>query len=384
MQQSPQQSPANAVLRDQYGRPIQSYPQGSSARTGQPGNVQPAQGGTAPNSGYFGQGNLQRNIGAQPGVYSTNSPQTLQQPAVGQVGQQGQYPSGNGYPSNQPASPNQGQFNQVQSANGWNNPQQQPIQQLGFDAQRPMARIDRGQRILQYSDADRQAMQLGMSAGSGALSPIDTTQSQTPQSNQSFGNGSYQGDGRSYNATQNNVVPNGGPQQPSAVAPTNSGFSYDQSGQYPQQSQRLPDRGYPGAVPANSGRLPGQAGIQGPTRQIHGQSVADQLGQDPQTAQPWLRMPTSQADVTMPVAFSESTQPTEQQSSNWQRPNLANQAWQNGVLASPTTQPGFGQPHMTTPYLRQPGTDSGQQAGNQEVQTVSWGSQQPTSGQGRN
>jgi hypothetical protein len=227
-------------------------------------------------------------------------------------------------------------------------------------------------------------MQLGMAAGFGALSPIDTSQGQAPQSSQQFRNSSPQNDGRQRNSMQNNVVPNGGLQQPSAVTPMNSGFNYDQPGQYPQQTQQQPDRGYPGAVPANSGRIPGQANIQAPTRQIHGQSLADQLGQDPQTAQSWLRMPTSQADVITPVAFSSSTQPTQQQSVNWQRPDLTNQAWNDGILASPTTQPGFGQPHMTNPYLRQPGAGSGQQAGNQEVRTVSWGSRQPTSSSGRN
>jgi Flp pilus assembly protein TadD len=388
-QQAIQRIPNTTLPRDQYGHPIQSNPQGNPAWSGQPGNIQPTQGSTAPNPGFYGQSNLQRDIGAQPRVYSTNSPPLSAQSPTGQIGQPGQYQNGNGYPSGQPAPLNQGQVdprqrNQVQSANGWNNPQQQPIQQLGFDEQRPMARIDRGQRILQYSDADRQAMQLGMAAGFGSLSPIDTTQGQTPQSNQQPGNGSFQGDGRPYNSPQNNVVPNGGLQQPSAVAPANSGFSYGQPGQYPQQTQQQPYRGYPGAVPANSGRPPGHANIQAPTRQIQGQSIADQLGQDPQTAQPWLRMPTSQADVTTPVAFSSSTQPTEQQSTNWQRPDLANQAWNDGVLASPTTQPGFSQPHMTNPHLRQPGTSSNQQAGNQEVQTVAWGSQHPRSGPVRN
>ena len=130
--------------------------------------------------------------------------------------------------------------------------------------------------------------------------------------------------------------------------------------------------------------LPGQANIQRQVQQIHGQSLADQMGLDPQTAQPWLRMPTSQADVTMPVAFSSSTQPTQQQSANWQRPEVASQAWQDGVLASPTTQPGFSQPHMTNPYLRQPDISPGQQPDAQGVQSVSWGSQQPASGSLRN
>ena len=243
-----------------------------------------------------------------------------------------------------------------------------------------MARIDRGQRIQQYSAADRQAMQLGMAAGSGALSPVDTAPNQTPQSGQQFqqfGNGTPQS-----NPVPNYVVPNNGPQRAAEVAPTNSGFSYDQSGQrtqpdqFSQQGQQLPDRGYPGAVPANSGQLPGQANFQAPTRQTHGQSIADQIGQDPQTAQQWLRMPTSQADVTMPVAFSSSTQPTQQQSQNWQQPNLANQSWNDGILASPTSRPEFSQPHMTNPHLRPANSQPEQRPTGPSVQTASWPTQQ--------
>jgi hypothetical protein len=214
-----------------------------------------------------------------------------------------------------------------------------------------------------------------MAAGSGALSPVDTTPNQTPQSGQQgqrFGNGT----------PQNNVVPNNGPQRPAAVAPTNSGFSYEQSGQrmqpgqFLEQNQQQPDRGYLGAVPANSGQLPGQANFQAPTRQIHGQSVADQIGQDPQTTQRWLRMPTSQADVTMPVAFSSSTQMTQQQSQNWQQPNLANQSWNDGILASPTTRPEFGQPHMTNPHLRPANSQPELRPTGPSVQTASWPTQQ--------
>ena len=378
-QQMPQQLPPDAVPRDQYGRPIQSYSSTNPAWNGQPGNVQPAQGGSAPNPDFYGQSNNydqrnnQLNAGPQTGAYASNPEQFYSQPPAAQNVPAGQTPNGNVYyPSGQPAPTNQ-MTNQIQSANGWNVPQQQQqhqsIQQLGFDEQRPMARIDRGQRIQQYSAADRQAMQLGMAAGFGSLSPIDTMSDQAAQSGQRYGNGS----------PQDNSFPNNGSQNPAAVAPANSGFNYNQSGQplqsgqFSPQGQGLPDRGYPGAVPANSGQLPGQTNIQAPNRQIHGQSIADQTGQDPQTAQAWLRMPTSQADVTMPAAFSNSTQPTQQQSLNWQRPDTANTAWQNNAFNSPTTQPGFGQPHMTNPYLRSPEAQTGQ-AG-QQINAVSWGNQ---------
>ena len=380
-QQMPQQFPPDDVPRDQYGRPIQSYSPTNPAWNGQSGNVQPVQGSSAPNpdfygqSNNYGQSNHPLNAGPQSGAYAGNTEQFYSQPPAGQNFQAGQPPNGNGYyPSGQPAPTNQ-MTNQIQSANGWNIPQQQQqqqvIQQLGFDEQRPMARIDRGQRIQQYSAADRQAMQLGMAAGFGALSPIDTMSNQAAQSGQRYGDGS----------PQNNSFPNNGSQTPAAVAPANSGFNYDQSGrplqpgQFLPQGQGLPDRGYPGAVPANSGHLPMQTNIQAPNRQIHGQSIADQAGQDPQTAQAWLRMPTSQADVTMPAAFSNSTQPTQQQSLNWQRPETANVAWQNDAFNSPTTQPGFGQPHMTSPYLRSPDAQTGQQQTGQEINAISWGNQ---------
>jgi Tfp pilus assembly protein PilF len=370
-QPRPQQPPANAVPRDKYGYPIQSLAPSNPALNWQPGNVAPAQGSSAPNPGFYGQNNVQPNSGPQSGVYAGNpAPLNSQSPARPTVQPQ-QYQNGNAYYSSGQSAP----MNQAHSANGWNNAQQQPIQQLGFDEQRPMARIDRGQRIQQYSAADRQAMQLGMAAGSGALSPVDTTPNQTPQSGQQiqqFGNGT----------PQNNVVPNNGPQRPAAVAPTNSGFSYEQSGQrmqpgqFLEQNQQQPDRGYPSAIPANFGQLPGQANFQAPTRQIHGQSVADQIGQDPQTTQRWLRMPTSQADVTMPVAFSSSTQMTQQQSQNWQQPNLADQSWNDGILASPTTRPEFGQPHMTNPHLRPANSQPELRPTGPSVQTASWPTQQ--------
>ncbi|MDA1159404.1 MAG: tetratricopeptide repeat protein [Planctomycetota bacterium] len=394
-QQLPQQFSSDAVPRDQYGNPIQSFAPANPAWNGQAGIVQPAQGGSAPNSNFYGQhdnygqhnnysqGNNQLNAGPQTGDYANNSEQFYLQSPAGQNVPTGPSPNGNAYyPSGQPAPMNQ-VTNQVQSANGWNVPQQQPIQQLGFDEQRPMARIDRGQRIQQYSAADRQAMQLGMAAGFGALAPIDTLTDQTAQSGQRYGNGS----------PQNNTFPNAGSQNPAAVTPENSGFNYDQSGQplqqrpfspqgqplqqgqFSPQGQGLPDRGYPGAVPANSGQLPGQTSIQAPNRQIHGQSIADQTGQDPQTAQAWLRMPTSQADVTMPAAFSSSTQPTQQQSANWQRPETAGSSWQHNAFTSPTTQPGFGQPHMTNPHLRSPDAQTGQSPTGQEINAVSWGNQ---------
>lgn len=378
-----QQSPANAVPRDQYGNPIQSQTPSNPAWNGQPGNIPPTQGSSAPNPGFYGQSNNQLNGGPQAGAYAGRLAPLYQQPPAGLTAQPGQYQNGNAYYSaGQSAAGQSAPGNQVQSANGWNVPQRQPIQQLGFDDQRPMARIDRGQRIQQYSAADRQAMQLGMAAGAGALSPIDTPSSQTPQSGQQFQQGQQFQSGQQFgngtpqpNAFPNNAVPNNGPQRPAAVAPTNSGFSYEQSGQrmqrgqFPEQNQQLPDRGYPGAVPANSGQLPGQANFQAPIRQTHGQTIADQIGQDPQTAQQWLKMPTSQADVTMPVAFSNSTQLAEQQSQNWQQPNLANQSWNDGVLTSPTSRPEFGQPHMTNPHLRPANSQTEQ---GPAAQTASW------------
>ena len=167
-----------------------------------------------------------------------------------------------------------------------------------------MARIDRGQRIPQYTEADRQAMQLGMAAGFGALSPVGSGQPQSATPDQQFGTSQDQNNRRA-------GIPNlnGGPQQPASVAPANSGFDYGQpTGQFSGQNQQLPNQGFPGAVPANSDRLPGQVNnMQAPIRHIHGQTIAEQAGQDPQTAQSWMRMPTSQADVTMPVAFSKRT-----------------------------------------------------------------------------
>ncbi len=347
-QQMPQQFPSDSMPRDQYGNPIQNSSPTNPAWNGQPGNVPPTRGSSAPNPNFFGQ--------------SSNFGQRSNQLNSGPAEQPVPYQNGNAYYSSAQPAPT----NQVQSANGWNVPQQQPIQQLGFDEQRPMARIDRGQRIQQYSAADRQAMQLGMAAGFGALAPIDTA---SEQSGQQYGNSS----------PQNSTYLNAGAQSPTAISPANAGFNDDQvrqasqPGQFSPQSQSLPDRGYPGAVPANSGQLPGQTNFQAPTRQIHGQSIADQTGQDPQTSQAWLRMPMSQADVTMPAAFSNSTQPTQQQSPNWQRPDTVNSAWQNDAFTSPTTQPGFGQPHMTNPYLRSPDAQTGQQQTGQEVQAISWG-----------
>ena len=344
-----QQSLGNVVPRDRYCNPIQSQSPSTPAWNGQPGNIPPTHGDQAP---------------------------LYQQPPAGLTARPGQYQNGNAfYSSGQSAAGQSAPRNQVQSANGWNNSQRQPIQQLGFDDQLPMARIDRGQRIQQFSAADRQAMQLGMAAGAGALSPVDTPSSQTPQSGQQFQQGQQFRNGTpQQDAVPNSVVPNNGPQRPAAVAPTNSGFSYEQSGQRMQpgqvseQGQQLPARGYPGANAANSG----QANFQAPVRQTHGQTIADQIGQDPQTAQQWLRMPTSQADVTMPVAFSSSTQLTQQQSQNWQQPNLANQSWNDGVLTSPTSRPEFGQPHMTNPHLRPANSQSDMAPTGPAAQTASW------------
>lgn len=379
-----QQSPANAAPRDQYGNPIQSQAPSNSAWNGQPGNIPPVQGSSAPNPGFYGQSNNQLNAGPQAGTYANGPAPLYQQPPAAPTVQQGQYQNGNAYySSGQSAAGQSAPGSQVQSANGWHNPQRQPIQQLGFEDQRPIARIDRGQRIQQYTAADRQAMQLGLAAGAGALSPIDTDPNQTLQSGQRFQQGQRFGNDTSQQTPiPNNVVPNNGPQRRATVAPTNSGFSYEQSGQrmqpgqFPQQNQQLQDRGYPGAVPANSSQLPGQANFQAPVRQTRGQSIADHIGQDPQTAQQWLRMPTSQADVTMPVAFSSSTQLTEQQSQNWLQPNLANQSWNDGILTSPTSRPEFGRPHMTDPHLRPANGQSELGRTGSSVQTASWPTQQ--------
>ncbi len=369
LQTAPQQLPRDAVPRDQYGNPIQSLAPTNPAWNGQqgtaqPGVTQPRQGNSAPGRGFYGQSGSPQNAAPSAGKYAGNSPQLYTQPSeipAGQVGQPYQFPSGNGYYSQGQSVPT----NPLQSVNGGRTPQQ--IQQLSFNDQQPMARIDRGQRLQQYSEADRQAMRLGMAAGFGALAPINTHQSQSQQQGQPFENGTL----------PNNLVPNGGPQQPANLQGGNSGFSDDPtSGQSPQQSQQTTNRGYPGAVPPNSGRLPGQASIQAPVRQIHGQSLADQMGLDPQTAQPWLRMPTSQADVTRPVAFSNSTQPTEQQSANWQQPGFNNQPWQNQVLASPTTKASFGQPPMTNPHMRPANSQNEQPTNGQSVPTASWSSQQ--------
>ena len=337
-------APPNTIPRDQLGNPIQSYPPGSRGWNAQPGNAQPIQGSSAPNPNFYGQ----------------NSGWPRQLPNGGNLNGTGQ-----------PAPLNQvNQANQVQPANRLGVPQiNQPIQQLGFNQQQPMARIDRGQRIPQYTEADRQAMQLGMAAGFGALSPVSSGQPQSSISNQQPVNGLGQN-------SRGGGIPNynGGPQQPASVAPANSGFDYGQPpSQFSGQNQQQPNQSFPGGVPANSSRIPGQVNnLQAPVRHIHGQTIAEQVGQDPQTAQSWMQMPTSQADVTMPVAFSSSTQPTHQQSQNWQHQNDGNQPWQNETFASPTTQPGFTQPHTTNPYLRQPDNDSSQQGGDQGVSTVSW------------
>lgn len=322
-------APPNTIPRDQLGNPIQSYPPGSPGWNAQPGNAQPVQGSSAPNPNFYGQ----------------NS------------GRPGQLPNGGNLKGTGQPAP----LNQVNQTN--------QVQQLGFNQQQPMARIDRGQRIPQYTEADRQAMQLGMAAGFGALSPVSSGQPQSSTSNQQPVNGLDQN-------SRGGGIPNynGGPQQPASVAPANSGFDYGQPpSQFSGQNQQQPNQSFPGGVPANSSRIPGQVNnLQAPVRHIHGQTIAEQVGQDPQTAQSWMQMPTSQADVTMPVAFSSSTQPTHQQSQNWQHQNDGNQPWQNETFASPTTQPGFTQPHTTNPYLRQPDNDSSQQGGDQGVSTVSW------------
>ena len=80
-QQLPQQFSPDAVPRDQYGNPIQSFAPANPAWNGQAGNVQPAQNGSAPNSNFYGQqnnygqGNNQLNAGPQTGDYANNSEQ---------------------------------------------------------------------------------------------------------------------------------------------------------------------------------------------------------------------------------------------------------------------------------------------------------------------
>ncbi|NQV25615.1 MAG: tetratricopeptide repeat protein [Rhodopirellula sp.] len=400
-QQVPSQPPANQVPVDQYGNPIQRYSPENPVWNGPSGYLPPGQGGSAPDPGYFGQSNPQGSVSPQTGMYAGNPQQ--QQYHAGPASQPEQYPNGNSNYPPHAAAPR----NQAPPDHSWNNPQQQPIQQLGFESQRPLAPIVRGQRIPQYSEADRQAMRLGLAAGSGVLSPLDSSQSGGTPSNQPMSgqpmSGQMNGNGMPQNGIpQNSVVPNSGRQTWPDGTPANSGFSYEQSGQFQEQEpqsfqqmpqsfqqeqqsfQQMPDRGYPGAVPATSGQLPGQTGIQAPDRQIPGQSIAAGAGQDPQMDQPWLRMPQSQADVTMPIAFSSSTQPTLQQSQNWQRPGQTGQEWRDADLSSPTTRPEFGQPHMTNPYLRPANTQAGQQADGQGVSTISWGSQQPESGTMRN
>ena len=368
-----QQLPVDAAPVDQYGNPILRQQPSNPAWNGQSPSRLPNQGSSAPNPNYFGQGQLQGSVNPQTGMYvGDQSPASAQFPSqyrTGQNEQASQYPVENShYQQSQPTP-----LHRQQLESGASNPQQ--IQQLGFNGQPAMARIDRGQRIVQYSEADRQAMQLGMAAGFGAFSPVSTGQNRNPQP---MPNNAPSGNGPQNYGPQGNWPP-----QDAQGTAGNPSFSYDQQpvqrnlpGQFPPQTQQLPDRGYPGAVPATSRQLPGQANFQTQNQHIHGQSIADQSDQDPQTAQPWLRMPTSQADVTMPAAFSSSTQPTQQQSQNYQRPDVANQAWQNGVLTSPTTRPGFGQPHMTDPYLRPANSQTGQPADGQTNQSASWPTRQ--------
>lgn len=369
--------------------------QGSSP-TGQSGNFQPVPRSTAPNPAYFGQGNPTGSVTPQTGL-SLNSQQSgPSQPAAGGAGQPGRFP-------NAPANYPQGQtapINSGQSTTGWSNGQQ-PIQQLGYNNQPPLARIDRGRPAPQYSQADRQAMQLGMAAGFGGLAPIDSSQNQSqrqaaPQNQGTTNGATYQ---QGYRGFPGGSPPGNAYQQPSGQTSPYGSNQY-QYGQQPagqsSQSQQFSNQGYPGAAPAPNGQIPGQANVWAPGTSAHGQPATGQpaTGQpaeqtvadhsrpnpqyNPQTAEHWRQMTTSPAGTTMPVAFSNSTQPLEQQSRNWSQPEQRSPSWQNESLSSPTTQPGFGQPHMTDPYLRQPATQSGQQPNGpngqngQTVQTATW------------
>lgn len=382
---SGQPQPINPSPVDQDGNPIQRSSPANPIWNGQPSGHPVHQRSTAPNPGYFGQSHFQGNVNSQAGSFVNNP----QQPVSPQntAGPTGQYPVDNSH-DQQPWNPqpvNTRTYDRQNDAPNVASPYadrqssgQQPIQQLSFDSQTPMARIDRGQRITQYSEADRQATQLGMAAGSGSLAPIATG------SNQSAPQTQTRPDQVQSNYEPQNAVPQlNWPQGNIRQNSTGTGSHYNhpsgqnsQPGSFPQQPRQLPNQEYPGAVPATSRQLPGQASFQAPDRQVHGQSIADQTGQDPQTAQPWLRMPTSQADVTMPAAFSSTTQPSQQQSQNYQRPEVVNQAWQNGVLSSPTTRPGFGQPHMTNPSLRPADAQTGQADNGQSVQTALWPARQ--------
>lgn len=355
---------------DQYGHPVQPTPPANPAWNGQPSGHPVNPGSTAPNPGYFGQSHSPGNVNPQSGSFVNNPQQPIAPQNI--TGQSGQDPVGNSHyqqtwnpqPGNAPT------YDQQTSG-------QQPIQQLSYDSQTPLARIDRGQRITQYSDADRQATQLGMAAGFGPLAPIATGSHQSAPQNQMPPDQVQSNYGHPNAPPQLNWPPDSSRQGSPGTANTFGQPQGRNSQTAPIQPQRqLPNQEYPGAVPATSRQLPGQTSFQAPNRQVHGQSIADQTGQDPQTAQPWLRMPTSQADVTMPAAFSSTTQPVQQQSQNYQRPEVVNQAWQNGVLSSPTTRPGFGQPHMTSPFLRPADAQTGQAENGQSVQTALWPSRQ--------
>jgi Flp pilus assembly protein TadD len=324
--------------RAQYGDPMQRLPQQEFSPNGQTRSLQSTPGSTAPNPAFYGQGNGQGSVNPQTGMNLGNHQQPIQQ----------------------------------------------PIQQLGFDSQQPMARIDRGQRIQQYTEADRRAMQLGMAAGFGALSPIHASLGQRPQQGRTTQNNGSQNPARQNIAPQNNgfqnkVLKNNGLQRDLNGVPTNPGFdNRQQPYQTPQQGQQLQDRGSPGSLQGPTGQFPGQANTwpldaQNPNTPINGQTGVEQVGYNPQTVQSWLNMPTSQAGNTMPIPFSSTTQPAQQQSLNRSQPGQLNSAWQpGGPLSSPTTRSEFGQPHMTNPHLRPANNQAGQASDAQTVQTASW------------
>lgn len=371
-----QQPAANQLPVDQYGNPIQQPVPGTPGWNAPPSGQFPNQRSTAPNPNYFGQGAAPGNVTPQAGSF-TSSPQHN---AAGQYssGQSGQYPVGNSH--YQQHSHVSGHSPQIDSPySGGANAGQQQIQQLSFNDQAPMAQIDRGQTFNQYSEADRQATRLGMAAGFGPLAPITTETTQTARSSRPLPDQVQSNYAPQSPAPQNYWPPENARQEPATSAPANARPSspVNQPGQFRQQPSSVPNQEFPGAVPATSRQLPGQSQFQGSNQSVSGPSMAGQTGgQDPQTAQSWLRMPPSQADVTMPAAFTSTTQPIQQQSQNYQRPDVTNQAWQNGALASPTMRPEFGQPHMTEPFLRTPEAQNGQPGNTQSVQTASWPSPQ--------
>ena len=375
-QRNAPQTGLNTGSTDQYGNPYQNRLPTSPLQNGPPGAYSPEYRSTAPIPGFYGQGPLPGNLPPQAGPHSgyqqTGSPEFRADPS----GQPGQYSNGTSYYGQGPT----GSYNPNQAPNSRGNTQQ-PIQQLGFDNnQRPLARIDRGQRLPQYTDADRQAMQLGMSAGQGALSLIDSGQQQPTQSGQSMQSNGPQ----SYGPQTGDQQAYGPPPNPDGTSANYGNWSQQpQQGQQFQNGQQQSDREYPGAVHPTSEHLPGQADIWAPGTPAHGRPASDFATANPQTAQPWLNMPGSQADVTIPDSWNFATQQQEQRSRNYSQPDQLNPSWQNEALSSPTTKAAFSQPFMTNPQMRQTNTAAGQQPNPQSIQSTQWITQQPV-GSGQN